>query len=43
MIRKFFPKADLQYIPNVGHNVHAEDPDNFSNMVVQFLSRIEKF
>ncbi|XP_028036592.1 protein ABHD11-like [Bombyx mandarina] len=36
-IRIFFPKAELKYIPNVGHNVHAEDPKTFLKLVNQFL------
>ncbi|XP_063892527.1 sn-1-specific diacylglycerol lipase ABHD11 isoform X2 [Helicoverpa armigera] len=41
-IKQLFPKAVLRYIPNVGHNVHAEDPNAFFNMVVQFLADVEK-
>lgn len=36
-IRKIFPKAELKYIANVGHNVHAEDPSSFFKMVSEFL------
>ncbi|KAJ8713034.1 hypothetical protein PYW08_008338 [Mythimna loreyi] len=37
-IQKLFPKANLVYIEGVGHNVHAEDPTAFFNVVAKFLS-----
>ncbi|XP_063833336.1 uncharacterized protein LOC135082470 [Ostrinia nubilalis] len=38
-IKQYFPKADLKYIPGVGHNVHAEDPSSFLRMVTEFLAK----
>ncbi|XP_059054204.1 uncharacterized protein LOC131848388 [Achroia grisella] len=38
-ILKYFPKAELKYVPGTGHNVHAEDPSTFYNLVTQFLSK----
>ncbi|KAJ0173006.1 hypothetical protein K1T71_011182 [Dendrolimus kikuchii] len=32
-IRDFFPKAEMIQVPNVGHNVHAEDAATFLDIV----------
>ena len=37
-IESFFPCADLQVIPGVGHWLHVEDPLAFNNMVSHFIS-----
>ncbi|CAH0595412.1 unnamed protein product [Chrysodeixis includens] len=36
-IQKLFPKAQLQYVSGAGHNVHAEKPKEFLNLVIPFL------
>ncbi|XP_075983984.1 sn-1-specific diacylglycerol lipase ABHD11-like [Anticarsia gemmatalis] len=38
-IKSYFPQAELQYIPHVGHNVHAEDPTAFLNILKDFFSK----
>ncbi len=38
-IRSLFPRADIQQIPNAGHWLHAEAPQQFSEMVLQFLNK----
>jgi pimeloyl-ACP methyl ester carboxylesterase len=37
MIRKMFPQAELVDIPDAGHWVHAEAPEEFFLAVVKFL------
>lgn len=37
-IKQLFPKAQLQYVSDAGHNVHAEKPKEFLNLVINFLS-----
>ncbi|XP_038217333.1 protein ABHD11-like [Zerene cesonia] len=37
-IKKYFPNAKLEYVKDVGHNVHAEDPNAFLKIVLRFLS-----
>lgn len=36
-IKSFFPKVDLKYIQDVGHNVHAENSPVFLSMANEFL------
>lgn len=38
-IKKYFPGANLQFVPDVGHNVHAENPAAFLEMTVKFLTQ----
>ncbi|XP_050667624.1 protein ABHD11-like [Leptidea sinapis] len=38
-IRNLFPNVQVKYVANVGHNVHAEDPKSFLNIVIPFLSK----
>jgi len=37
LIKKHFPEASIQTIPNVGHWLHAESPDVFYELVMNFL------
>ena len=37
-IHKHFPKAVVKTIVNAGHWVHAENPEMFSNLVIEFLT-----
>lgn len=36
-IRHFFPEASLVTIPGAGHWVHADNPDDFTREILQFL------
>ena len=38
-IYKLFPKADIKFIPDSGHWLHAEKPQEFLQMVVEFLDK----
>jgi pimeloyl-ACP methyl ester carboxylesterase len=38
-IKKHFPQATLQTIPNAGHWLHAENPKMFFEIVQQFLNQ----
>jgi esterase len=38
LIHQLFPQAQLQTIPQVGHWVHAEAPEAFLAMVLNFLA-----
>jgi len=37
IVKKHFPKAKIEIIKNVGHWLHAENPDKFYENVVNFL------
>ena len=37
LLKKHFPEASIQTIPNVGHWLHAESPDIFYELVMNFL------
>lgn len=37
-IHKLFPRADVKFIPDSGHWLHAEKPKEFSETVVEFLN-----
>ncbi|XP_023951054.2 protein ABHD11-like [Bicyclus anynana] len=37
-IKKYFPNVNLKYIEGVGHNVHAQAPDEFLALIKDFLS-----
>ena len=37
LIKKHFPESSIQTIPNVGHWLHAESPDVFYELVMNFL------
>ncbi len=37
-IEALFPRAEVLQIPNAGHWLHAEAPQQFSEMVLQFLN-----
>ena len=37
LIKKHFPESSIQTIPNVGHWLHAEAPDVFYELVMNFL------
>ncbi|XP_019751976.1 sn-1-specific diacylglycerol lipase ABHD11 [Hippocampus comes] len=36
-IERLFPRADIQYIPDAGHWVHADKPLDFISSVISFL------
>lgn len=38
VIRRLFPHARLETIPGAGHWLHAEKPDEFADIVMEFLS-----
>ncbi|EFX81811.1 hypothetical protein DAPPUDRAFT_188037 [Daphnia pulex] len=38
LIRKLFPGAQFQYIPDAGHWVHSEKPATFLELVLQFIN-----
>ena len=38
-LRHLFPKAELQTIPQAGHWLHAEAPEAFLHVVMEFLSQ----
>ncbi len=37
LIKKHFPKAQIEMIPDAGHWLHAEKPEEFYNSVARFL------
>jgi len=37
LIKKHFPKAKIETVSNAGHWLHAENPDDFYNNVMNFL------
>jgi len=39
LIKKHFPDVSIQTIPNVGHWLHAESPDIFYELVMNFLKK----
>jgi esterase len=39
LIQKTFPRAEIKTIPNAGHWVHADAPEEFLEIVTDFLSR----
>lgn len=39
-IRTIFPMAKLLIVENVGHNVHAEDPQIFQGEVEKFIGKV---
>jgi pimeloyl-ACP methyl ester carboxylesterase len=39
LIRRFFPRAEIQSIPEAGHWVHAEATTQFLRIVREFLLR----
>jgi pimeloyl-ACP methyl ester carboxylesterase len=38
-IKYHFPKAQLKTVPNAGHWVHAEKPEELSALVEEFWSK----
>lgn len=38
-IRAMFPHVVVTYITGAGHNVHADDPGAFLELVIQFLKK----
>jgi pimeloyl-ACP methyl ester carboxylesterase len=41
VIRRFFPRAEVQTLPDAGHWLHAEQPELFLHTVTDFLRRRE--
>ena len=39
LIKKHFPDVSIQTIPNVGHWLHAESPEIFYELVMNFLKK----
>lgn len=39
-IKKIFPSARFDYIPDAGHWLHAEKPKEFLQLVTQFLASV---
>jgi abhydrolase domain-containing protein 11 len=39
LIYKLFPKAEITFIPDCGHGVHAEKPRELINLIEDFLLR----
>ncbi|HRV54807.1 MAG TPA: alpha/beta hydrolase, partial [Mangrovimonas sp.] len=39
IIKNHFPKAEVVTITNAGHWLHAENPTDFFNEVMQFLNK----
>ncbi|CAG9559024.1 unnamed protein product [Danaus chrysippus] len=37
-IKNYFPVAELKYVQDAGHNVHADNPVAFFNLVKEFLT-----
>lgn len=37
---KRIPTSQLEIVPNAGHTVHREQPDEYSRLVLEFLNRI---
>ena len=40
LIRQIFPQAEIATLPEAGHWVHVEAPEEFLQTVLNFLSRI---
>ncbi len=38
MIKGYFPKASIKYVPNAGHWVHADNPKDMFHMIMAFLA-----
>ena len=38
LIKKHFPKAKIETVSNAGHWLHAENPKDFYNKVINFVS-----
>lgn len=36
-IKKYFPKAKFTYIPDAGHWVHADKPQEFLKIIISFM------
>ncbi|KRT81701.1 hydrolase, partial [Oryctes borbonicus] len=36
--KRYFPSAEFHYVPGAGHLVHADRPQEFINICVNFLS-----
>lgn len=41
-VRKFFPSAQFEYIPDAGHWVHAEKPKEFVDILSNFIEKTDK-
>lgn len=41
-IRKCFPSAEFEYIPDAGHWVHAEKPKEFVDVLTKFIEKTDK-
>lgn len=39
-IKQIFPKVKFDYIPDAGHWLHAEKPNEFLKLVTQFLATV---
>jgi pimeloyl-ACP methyl ester carboxylesterase len=39
VIQTYFPKANIETVPNVGHWVHAEAPEKLLQLILQFLKK----
>jgi len=37
LIREYFPEAQIETLPNVGHDVHVEDRKGFISHLQKFL------
>lgn len=40
LIKQIFPAVKFDYIPGAGHWLHAEKPNEFLNLVTQFLATV---
>ena len=40
LIRQMFPQAEIATLPEAGHWVHVEAPEEFFQTVLNFLNRI---
>ncbi|XP_055600401.1 protein ABHD11-like [Uranotaenia lowii] len=38
LIKKFFPKASIEYIHEAGQLIHSEKPDEFAHLVLDFIN-----
>jgi len=38
LIRRLFPRAEMRTIPGAGHWVHADAPEEFARIVLEFLT-----
>ncbi len=41
LMKQAIPSAALSVMPNCGHTINLEDPDQFNHLVGQFLSQVE--